>query len=154
MASKQSLQVTSPGLVDGPGTHPVSHESVLKAVEAWPRLAYVLADIRRALQDAGGSPFYCYRAIEAISTYWPGSGAVPWKAMQDVLKLDKTFLTEIKKLADKIRHGEFITVTGEARHWLMRSSWITASRFVTLIESNLRELPTTDFPHLVSLPTL
>jgi hypothetical protein len=105
-----------------------------------------------ALQDPANTPFFCRRAVEAISHHWPaGNPRTRWAMAQTALRLEEGFFKDLRESGGETRHGKFELVTGEHRLALLRAAWIVAGRFVVLLDSEASTL-SNEFATLTALP--
>ena len=69
-----------------------------------------LRDYLRAITDEIDCAFYCYRAIEAIKSAFPGEGKPQWDAMHSALGTNEDAVKNIvQAYANLVRHGNWIS---------------------------------------------
>ena len=83
-----------------------------------------LRDYLRAITDETDCAFYCYRAIEAIKSTFPGKDdKQQWNAMHAALKTDEdTIKNTVQEYAQPVRHGNWIKErpTTSSERWDMQ----------------------------------
>src|SRR5262249_51689904 len=140
---------------DGPDGHavfgveiPILHESPPAAPADFPGiipllvrdpsgtmrpLRRALADFRQAVLSPSDTPFYCFRAVEALMYHFARN---PRKGRVELcrrLRIDDNWILQnLERPAGEIRHGKLIAVSNEDRVQAFRSARAVIERFVLL----------------------
>jgi hypothetical protein len=147
--------VDIPILVDSPVQPPAESRSILPLLLDDPDgklrpLRRALADFRQAILAPDDTPFYCFRAVEALTFYFHPRDRKRGRSMLcKKLRIDDKWV--IKKLeipAGAIRHGRVVPVGDEDRKLAFLSARAVIERFITLVHGGLAELPEAEFPQL------
>lgn len=105
-----------------------------------------MKDLRLALVQHDDSPFFCYRAAEALMKHCnlvTGSKPKPheeWDRFRKICKTSKEDILFIKKgYADQIRHGTPVSFSDSQRTKCIRITWRMTARYVENIKRYLEE---------------
>lgn len=108
-----------------------------------------LADFRRAMRDAVGTGFFCYRAIESIKRgFGTGDDAHAWERMRRDLRVKRDAIDYVKAHADTRRHGGARSVTDDDRGRLFRITKDIIDRYINYLLGDKRPLNPERYPEL------
>ncbi len=116
-----------------------------------PILRHTLSDLREAILSPKDTAFFCFRAIEDIRQMFVGtsdqSERESWKQMSQSLRINRSFVEEIRAKAIPNRHGQFLPLERADRIKLLTKSWKVVDRFILFLHEK-------EQPLAASLPCL
>ncbi|MDV7145930.1 hypothetical protein R3X27_24910 [Tropicimonas sp. TH_r6] len=87
-------------------------------------------DLNLALRNADDTPFYCYRAIEALRHHCSAvnhlkeaNRSTQWKEFRDRSGVREADIREISEAAKEIRHGGHTSFDGNGRAKILQHTW-------------------------------
>lgn len=93
-------------------------------------LSRCLTDLMFAMKYAIDTPFYCYRAIETLRHHCAlkyglekSSEKLQWGKLREVAKCDRADIDFVKDLAEPIRHGQIVKMTGNDIEQSLLKTW-------------------------------
>jgi hypothetical protein len=120
------------------------------------RLDHALRCFNHAMRDDALTTFFCYLAIETtarmIAEIRDGvevteMTSAAWEQFRQTLRLRReTIDADVKALADRFRHGDFVNTSWSERQRALRVTWSTIARAMHLVRGN--EISESDFPLL------
>ena len=97
-----------------------------KGTEFEQQLKIALFNFKLAIRTAADTPFYCYRAIEALQGAFSG-----WDEFNSNLKNDNSWILEMKKKhADIQRHGKSTSIFAEERQEILKNTQLIIDKFI------------------------
>jgi hypothetical protein len=132
---------------------PVKFPELVFVVIKSPHLGRALADLRRAMEYAWDTAFFCFRAVEDIMQAFSSAGKedrpAAWKKMREELNIDRTWLKELEDESKLSRHGRPRSLSRAERVLLMERAWRVIDRFSAYRKlGGQASLPHSDFPVL------
>lgn len=96
-------------------------------------------DLTLAMQHAGDTAFYCYRAIESLRQHWGAVNDVleksaQWEGFRKFLEIGKDVIDPVRIAAEGVRHGQLIPITDQQRAEIFIRTW-------DLVEDYLTKMP-------------
>lgn len=126
-------------------------DDVLKIVMEEPALFVALNDLNVALSNHHLSPVNFGRVIESIRTMVAGEDMPigdAWKAMRDVLRVDKAYLKLVTDTSIPKRHGMHQRIEAEVVACISERTWRVMDRFIAYRRRGSVSLPDDEFPVL------
>ncbi len=107
------------------------------------------ADLRSAILSPDDTPFFCFRAVEAVTKHFPGTKAKARASMCASLRVDDGWVVAwLQRPANEIRHGAVIPVTDEGRQRSLLAAWEVIERYMVWRISGEAAFPADEFPRL------
>jgi len=108
-----------------------------------------LADLRAAILSPDDTPFFCFRAVEALVRQFPGTKGNARAAMCATLRVDDSWIVRwLQKPANDIRHGAVVPVTDEQRQRSFLAAHEVIERYMVWRSSGGAALTDGEFPRL------
>lgn len=109
-------------------------------------LARAVRDINSAVRDAGDAAFHCYRAVESVKEYFQitrfagdeSKKDPAWQETWQALEIDKSILGDMKKSADKVRHGGTVAPNLQAQEKWIAAASLVVQRFAIFLATAVR----------------
>jgi hypothetical protein len=112
-------------------------------------LRRALADFRLAMIEADDTPFFCFRAAEALMYCFGKNPRLGRPHLCRRLRIQDKWITEqLERPAGEIRHGKFPGVPERLRISCFHAASEPIVRFIELARSGLETLPSDGFPLL------
>lgn len=119
-----------------------------------PHAANSLRDYQHAMEDAIGTGFFCYRAIEAMMQSMKSetvkNDKAAWEALNAALRLDSSAALFVKKYADYPRHGKPWSMTDADRVSVFEITDEAIYRYLEFLRRGSKALSADEFPLLSS----
>lgn len=108
-----------------------------------------LADLRSAILSPDDTPFFCFRAVEAITRHFAVTKAKARASMCASLRVDDGWVVRwLQKPANSIRHGAAVPVTDEGRQRSFLAAREVIERYMVWRASGGAALAAGEFPRL------
>lgn len=112
-------------------------------------LRRALADLRWAILSPDDTPFFCFRAFEALTKHFSGSRRRARASMCESLLVDDEWVVRwLQKPANPIRHGAVVPVTDEQRQRSFLAAREVIERYMVWRASGDTALTPPEFPRL------
>ena len=137
---------------ESPDTN-ASFNVVYKLVLQEPALLMALNDLIVAITAPHQAAVNCARAIEGIRHMISPPGTPTkdtWVIMRDNLRLDRSYIELITDTSAAPRHGDRTHIPGSIVTVICERAWVIMNRFLEYRKRGNQQLPTSEFPLLVS----
>ena len=127
---------------------PLSFVQLLTAMEKSQNLHRIIGDLREAIRSPHDAGFHCYRAIESIKMSFMEEGdsdTKGWENLRKSLRIDRSWIDQVKKFADPVRHGGTIYISGDDRIVILQHTWKLIDRFCIYVYRNFKQLSEDEF---------
>jgi hypothetical protein len=114
-------------------------------------LRRALADFRAAMLAPDDTPFYCYRAVEALMFFFDRNSRRATPKMCRRLNIEEKWLQKrLEEPSNEIRHGKIVAVSEIERKIAFESAKVVIERFIVMAKRGIESLPIDEFP-MISL---
>ncbi len=127
---------------------PLPIDELFRVVIKSEHLRRALGDLRETIRSTLDTGFFCYRAVESISQHFTKENEdkkLGWERMRNSLRIDKSWIEDIKELADMQRHGKTPYMSGKDRVLVMHHAWKVIDRFCIYAHRDFKSLPENEF---------
>jgi hypothetical protein len=115
-----------------------------------------LEDLRKAIRYPFDTPFHCFHAVENIRQYFVDTfftrddePRISWEKMNNELRIDSKWLTDLTAAAIANRHGETHDISAEMREIFFRNAWRIIDRFFIYLDQGGKTLDEKKYPFLI-----
>jgi hypothetical protein len=113
-----------------------------------------LANFREAIRMPVETGFYCFRAVEtmmqSMKTHPNENDKEAWLKFRSALRVDRSFIDQIKIHADLPRHGKPSAISDAERSLVFLATDTIMDRYLKYVIAGRNGLPETDFDMLVA----
>lgn len=129
---------------------PLSLKALWEVVYRSEHLRRALGDLREAIRSPLDTGFFCYRAVECIRQSFRkeedgDDDRLSWERLRNALRIDRSWIEELKKFANPQRHGDTPYMSGGDRVSAMQCAWKVIDRFCVYAHRGFKPLSENEF---------